>query len=50
MDQLMCRDCGEFIPAFPGDDDMLVPSTDTCLECGGTEFKDIHTNEVYQTD
>lgn len=49
MNQLMCRACGEFVQAFL-DDDTLVPRIDDCPSCGGTEFKDVHSDQIVYTD
>lgn len=49
MDLLMCRSCGEFVPAVPVDGD-LVPKDDECPDCGGVEFKDNETDTIVRTD
>lgn len=48
MDMLMCRSCGRFVQAFP-DGDSLIPRTDACPDCGGTEFKDLDSGDVIRT-
>lgn len=50
MNHIMCRACGEFVQALPDDDELLVPRIDTCPDCGGTEFIDIHSGRTLQTD
>lgn len=40
----MCRSCGNFVSAFH-DGDTLVPVTDECPDCGGTDFKDNENDE-----
>ena len=49
MNQLMCRACGEFVPATR-DGETLAPISDTCPECDGTEFKDLDSGDTIQTD
>jgi RNA polymerase subunit RPABC4/transcription elongation factor Spt4 len=49
MKFVMCRSCGEFVPALP-DGDSLVPQSDECPDCGGTEFKDNESGDIIQTD
>lgn len=48
-DMLMCRGCGHFVAAVSRDGSP-VPRVDACPECGGVEFKDIHTDEIVQVD
>ena len=47
MFMLMCRSCGEFTGAAKKEES-LVPLKDECPDCGGKEFKNIHTEEVIQ--
>lgn len=48
MEMVMCRSCGNFVPAI-GDDEHRTPKKDRCPECDATEFEDIHTEHVVQT-
>lgn len=45
MEMVMCRSCGEFIPASMKDG-MRVPRKDACPQCDGQEFKDIHEDRI----
>lgn len=46
---VMCRNCGHFVTALESDG-FLIPTADECSQCGGREFKDIHTDHVVRTD
>ena len=47
MIMLMCRSCGEFVLAKK-EDETFRSLADECPDCGGQEFKHIHTDEVVQ--
>ncbi len=48
-EMLMCRGCGHFVAAVSRDGSP-APRVDECPECGGVEFKDIHTDETVRAD
>lgn len=45
---VMCRACGEFVPAIR-DGESLFPTKDECPECGGQVFSDNETDEIVRT-
>lgn len=49
MDMLMCRGCGQFVPAFEADGN-LTPVPDACPECDGVEFRDVQANTLVRAD
>ena len=49
MEFVMCRGCGEFVAAVKRNG-AVEPNADSCPECDGTVFKDIHTDTIIRTD
>ena len=49
MEWVMCLGCGEFTRAIERDGG-LVPLTDECSSCGGTEFKHTSTGTRVRAD
>lgn len=46
---VMCRSCGEFVRALV-EGEIRIPQVEKCPECGGTEFKDLHSETVVRRD
>lgn len=56
MQMVMCRACGYFVQAVPDSDTIAPvkdecpePVKDECPECGGTEFKDVQSDQTLST-
>ena len=49
METVMCRTCGEFVVAVKRNG-AVEPISDSCPECDGTVFKDIHTDTIIRTE
>lgn len=49
MKLLMCRECGEFVPAL-NEGEIWIPMPDECSDCGGTEFKDNDSGRTMTTE
>ena len=45
MAMLMCLSCGHFVHAVR-EEGTLLPKKDSCPECAGSEFKNVHTDRV----
>lgn len=49
MELLMCRSCGEFVPATWTDEE-IVPQVEECPDCGAGEFKHNETDTIVDVD